>query len=227
MRKVSIGIMLLMIVGMMFGNAFAEHDYFGSFNVLTGWSFEPTVCILDPPKDKTYIILSGVDMWEQAFHYLGIYNHDYSIFVLDKTDYRCDINIKFVTAEEVTKRGGTPVGATVCNETNDLWFIIGDYKTLIRPGERICNIYVNPDWGDSSAINSIVVHEMGHALGIDHRSATDPEGFAAVILTRDIMFKELLPYPLMTAESIDALQSFYGNGGWGELVSTDVYIIPH
>ena len=199
-------------------------DYFEPFGI-TGWYYEPLICIIDPSPEFRYYSIHAVKLWENAFNKHGIYNYNYRIAILDEAENKCDVTVNFVDRNKVLTRshGQTDVGHTTCLETGNVFHI----NELIRKGARGCSIYVNTDYEGGKRLYVTVVHEVGHTLGIGHRLPDQVESFPFLVMTKDIMNPHLQQKPTITEESYLALNYFYNNSGWNGLTDKGNYIVQH
>ncbi len=202
------------------------NDYFKNFGLVSGWNVEPIVCVIDPPKEQKHNIIKAVTFWQKVFDTIDLQGYDYNVFVLEEDVDDCSVIIRFVTEAEVRARAGTSLALTLCSESPTLYFALGKHAIVTRESSRMCYVYVNAYWAEGST-NPIIVHEMGHVFGIGHRAIDQQGGFAYLIETKDIMYKQLIPFAMVTEESVDALQYFYGYNGFNGLVNRDIYKIPH
>ena len=191
MRVLDLGLMMLLIVGVMIGApAFAEHDYFAPVVI---WNEAPRVCLADIPSEYKYMALKASMTWREA---MMDYNDDsdlwnYQVFVRSVNNtVDCSIIISHIGARYLDQEFEI-VGNTDCNTT-----------------QGRCYIKINPDWNDGTHYHDTLVHEMGHALGLSHRLPYDGKGWAAVVMSNDIMFQHVKDHLHITKASLDALIFF-------------------
>ena len=196
--------LLLLVIGL--ANAV---DYFPNTTTLNkagGWTNTPTVC-LDNPPDK-FLALKATKSWELAFReHLQTNIYDYTIFIINGWDDRCDILMTFEDPSDLWN-GTSHLGAIACWKFDD---------------DRFCRGAVNPE---SKNWYRALVHELGHAWGIGHRNTFTEEGFAYLVMQNDIMISTGNNFEHITTESIDAINFIYNHNGWNGAFVTH-YTVPH
>ena len=185
----------LLITGL--ANAYA-FDYFPN-NVYT-LKENGVVCVLNPPPDKKFYILKGINAWDR---YMGL--NYYTVKVITYEFFDCNATLVFANPATLWPDTDNHLAVTKC------W----DEPHLSQLGEsiimkRYCRAAVNLDTTEHLYYNA-VVHETGHMLGIGHRLPYNATDFPYVFGQKDMMFPLIDKGVKLTQESLDALEYFRNN----------------
>jgi len=177
-------------------------DYFYTSEFV--WNTEPIVCLNNPPEYKTYYALKGAIEWRDRLPP----GFDYRVLV----GYHEECNVNIETIKNFNEPSSSPLGKTVCNYTITP-FVFGDIVTLYNT-TNWCNVEIrgpyNEGYGDT------VKHEMGHVLGVGHRTIYNATDVGALVATVDIMLHQQFGVQKLSEEALAVLRLIYNDDGWVE-----------
>jgi len=164
------------------------------------WNVKPIVCLNNPPDYKTFYALKGVTEWRDRLPP----GFDYRILV----GYHDICNVNIETVKTFNDPYVDPLGKTKCEYTSTK-FVNGDAVMLLNT-TNWCHIEIriNQDYGNT------VKHEMGHVLGVGHRSIYNGTDIGSLVATIDIMLPQQFGTQKITEEGLGVLRLIYGDDGW-------------
>ena len=192
----------IVIIGMPTAYGF---DYFQTSEFV--WNIEPIVCLNNPPPYKTYYALKGITEWRDRLPS----GFDYKVLVGYHEE--CNVNISSVKSfYNPNDPNVNPLGQTSCNYTMNT-FAADDYLMMFNT-TNWCKVEIrsinNEGYGDT------VKHEMGHVLGVGHRTIYNGTDIAALVGTADIMLHQQFGIQKLSNEALLVLELIYGEDGWAD-----------
>jgi len=120
----------------------------------------------------------------------------------------CNVNIEVVNDISSYNDIG-PVGQTSCQYDSNTF--VKDDITLMINTTNWCNVKIEQsgnDYGDT------LKHEMGHVLGIGHRTIYNGTDIAKLVMTGDIMLSQIFGEQKIQPEALEGLKLIYGENGY-------------
>lgn len=195
--RVELSIMLILLIGMPVAYGF---DFFYTSEFV--WDTAPIVCINNPPDYKLYYTIKGVKEWKERLPS----GFDYRILV----GYHEVCNVNIETVDSIYDPFLSPLGQTNCEYT--VFPVIVGSNIILMNTTNWCSVVLRPsdDYGDTAK------HEMGHVLGVGHRSIYNGSSVGSLVKTADIMLPQQFGNLTLSEESLAVLRLIYGDDGWVE-----------
>jgi len=175
-------------------------DYYQTSDFV--WDEAPIVCINNPPDYKTYWGLKGVTEWRDRLP------PGFDFRVLVGYHEVCNVNIELVNTIPSNNDIG-PVGQTSCQYDSDKY--VQDDIIFYLNTTNWCNVKIKDarnDYGDT------IKHEMGHVLGIGHRTIYNGTDIGKLVMTGDIMLNQIFGVQKIQPEALEGLKLIYGENGY-------------
>jgi len=165
------------------------------------WDEAPIVCINNPPDYKTYYGLKAVIEWRDRLPP----SFDYRVLVGEHEE--CTVNIISVDNIPIDDFGIGPVGQSQCR-----------YEMFTNEGVGYtmnvtmwCKVLIKRDTTD---FGDTVKHEMGHVLGVGHRTIYNGTDIGKLVKTGDIMLSQIFGIQKIKSEALEVLTLIYGENGF-------------
>jgi len=158
--------------------------------------------LITPPEYKTFYALKGATEWRDRLPS----GFDYRVLV----GYHEICNVNFETVDSIFDPYLSPLGRTTCEYDSTKW-VNGDNVLLLNT-TNWCNVEIRPnaDYGNT------IKHEMGHVLGVGHRSIYNGSDVNLLVQTIDIMLPQQFGIQKLSDASLDVLKLIYGLDGWAD-----------